>query len=997
MSKIDSEEAFQSASAPISLPVEIPDFRGPFHLTKLTAIRPNVLSKRYYLEDGRLRKKTAAALSEGRIKTLTLKAPEDLQQVLAGLSHADALMLGTATDPNAAQIVARRMLLESSGPGVVARTADNFRYSEGGGFLFLDHDGLPGGRYLSLEEILDCLYKLCPALRGIKLIAFPSSSSHICRTDTDEDLTGARGIHLYIPVADGRDIPRAGAVLNALSWRAGQGFIMIAQNGNRLLRTFFDTAVWQPNRLIFASGAICGNGLAQRRGLPILINPDGADALDTGGALPALDEATLELVKALQNHARAEKKAEADAIQAAWLQEKRPALLRALGTAPHVRETRKSLIAAVEDRILESDFMLLVRRPGETGFKPRSVREVLADRLGHHRAITLDPIEPDYNGHAEVGMLFLDGHKPVLHSMAHGGATYQLKGTRRVINVAPGDLHEAMQAAIAHMSEDSRFYNWGDMLTTVHRGERVVLDEYGLEYLLAGSLAFRAPNRRGDLVAIEMPPRMLAQLVRPSAVRQLRPLLAVLTHPTITGDGKLLERPGYHEGPQFYLDYDSENWPSVRTELTDAEARDLIETIWAPFRGFPFVDSASRGAVIAGILTAILRASFETAPAFASVAPDVGSGKTIAMQAVVSIASGTHAAVTPPYIGDESELRKQLTSTALSGSMYLLIDNAEDMSSIPTLQAFLTGTGWNDRQLSTNRMLRDLPIRIFFGMTGSNLSFSRDMQRRVISWRIDPQVQNAASRMFTWSPTETALTNRKEIITAALGLVLAAQKADLPPVTEHLGSYTTWERIVRTTLRYIERVSAGRFADPVPRTLENTAENDETRALHHLHIALLDSFGWEPFSASDVLHETQRAVPTELSDALTGATGRSEALSSKSIGRYMRRFVDRPVWGLVLRVIPGQKALVYRLESHEPSEKSPAQMAFEYLAEKLGIPGELFEQDLEIGGRLCRVEAIDQLHSERPIRVRDVSKNEVRIISVDDLQSAMAEFSTPTG
>lgn len=967
-----------------------------FSFTKLIAPKPKVLSKRYRLVDGALKKTTAAALPSGRIETVTIATPEGLVDVLASLTHEEALMMGVPVDPTAFRIVTRRMLASQTAIGTIARTTEHFKFPEGGGFIFFDHDGLPDGQYFSEEAFLEFLYSLCPALRKVKIVVSLSSSSHVCRTDTGEDLTGARGMHVFIPILEGSDAPRAGAVLKDLAWLGQHGFISIAKNGNRLFRLPFDTSVWQANRIIFASGAICGEGLEQRRGRPVVINPDGLDALDTIAALPSLDEASAALAEATRTHAKAAKQAEAEEVQARWIKEHRPKQLRKHGAQGDLREARETLITAIEEQILRPDFVVMVKRVGEAKFHARTVAEILHDKLGFHRARTLDPVEPDYNSDAEVGMLFLDGRKPVLYSMAHGGATYHLEGKRKIIEIRPGENAAVLEAVTDDILQDSVFFDYGGVLMTIAGGERVVVEEYDLEYLLSSRFTFVKPNRAGELVPVDAPPKLLRQILSSGVVRQLRPLSSVLTHPTITAKADLLNAPGYYGEQALYLDCDIDEWPDIPTTLTDDEARELIDVIWTPFRGFPFVDAVARGALLAGLWTAILRASFDITPAFASDGPEFGAGKTLLLETIVSIASGKAAVISPPFVGDESEIRKMLTSIALGGDTYLLLDNLEGYIHSPTLQAFLTGSRWNDRLLTTNRMLKGVSTRIFMAMTASNISFSGDLQRRVISWRIDPAMERGAGRVFDWCPKETGISMRREIITAVLGLTLAAQNAGLPPVTESLGSFTAWERIVRTTLRYIENLTDGHFADPVPRTLDTTAANDDTRSLRHLHLALLEAFGWDRFTAHDLLKAGLHNDRSDIADAIAGATGRSERLSSKNIGRYMRRFADRPVWGIVLRVIPGQKALVYRLEPHAADETSPAQIAFKALSETVGVPPDLYGRLFKLHAGIYRVEAIDRTAGKGPVVAKHIVTGERCIFSLTEVEDALCDGPTST-
>lgn len=124
-----------------------------------------------------------------------------------------------------------------------------------------------------------------PGLSDAAMLWWPSASSHICDRTTGEDLTGLRGQRLYLMVRDAADIPRAGAALADRLWAAGHGRVVPSAAGTPLERCPVDTAVWQPERLDFAAGAICMDGLEQRRGAPVLI-PGTTGIVDTRVALP---------------------------------------------------------------------------------------------------------------------------------------------------------------------------------------------------------------------------------------------------------------------------------------------------------------------------------------------------------------------------------------------------------------------------------------------------------------------------------------------------------------------------------------------------------------------------------------------------------------------------------------------------------------------------------------------------------------------------------------
>ena len=90
------------------------------------------------------------------------------------------------------------------------------------------------------------------------------------------------------------------------------------------------------------------------------------------------------------------------------------------GDEPHGRErveAERTLSSALSG-VLFGDFEITLSG------KTVSVGAVLDDRERFHGALTLDPLEPAYQGGKVTGKLYLFGAQAVLHSFAHGGRTY---------------------------------------------------------------------------------------------------------------------------------------------------------------------------------------------------------------------------------------------------------------------------------------------------------------------------------------------------------------------------------------------------------------------------------------------------------------------------------------------------------------------------------------------------------------------------------------------
>lgn len=167
-----------------------------------------------------------------------------------------------------------RKIFEQTAPekqsGIFTRTNDHFEWPDGPAIFMIDIDPEEGQAAPSMDESISTMHAICPEIRDAPKIWWPSSSSYIYREDGTE-LTGLRGQRIYVPVDDGREIPRLAKTLWMRSWARGFGYIRLGASGQRLKRSVFDDAVYQPSRLDFAAGASTGAGLYQKRGQPVVI------------------------------------------------------------------------------------------------------------------------------------------------------------------------------------------------------------------------------------------------------------------------------------------------------------------------------------------------------------------------------------------------------------------------------------------------------------------------------------------------------------------------------------------------------------------------------------------------------------------------------------------------------------------------------------------------------------------------------------------------------
>jgi len=383
------------------------------------------LTKTYRLEGEELKKGTEAHLYEGRVGVESVADVTDFATVLSSLEHYKALTYGRTERGGPVYSAARYEKLGCP-EGAVTRSNAHFHWPDGPGVLMLDYDPQTGQKALTKDEFLSRVFEAAPALAACGYVWTPSSSSHIFNADTGEDLTGLKGQRLYFLVGDATDIPRAGDALFQRLWLAGHGFYQVTKSGAMLERSIIDATVWQPCRLDFASGASCTPPLVQRRGSPEVWE---GPRVNTREAIPDLEEG--ERVELGASKAREYQRTVGEAEQV----RERFTRTRAEKMVPiellmdpgaydaALADALNTVKAAVSGKhVLTKDFEIVLKT-GEVV----TVGAMLADPSRYRGAITLDPLEPDYNGGADVGKVFIDEAGAYINSMAHGRIKYILR------------------------------------------------------------------------------------------------------------------------------------------------------------------------------------------------------------------------------------------------------------------------------------------------------------------------------------------------------------------------------------------------------------------------------------------------------------------------------------------------------------------------------------------------------------------------------------------
>lgn len=882
-------------------------------VTVLTA--PHPVTKSFSLSpDGKVTKQTSAQVSSGLLDVCPLNDINEFAELLHWLKPHQCLMYGVGPQDEVRLMTQSGWLSAGCPNDAIPRTTSAFAWPSGPGVLMLDYDAPKDGtQLLTRDQLFAALFDVCPQLAECDALWMPSTSSEIYNTETGECLAGTKGQRIYFIVEDAADIPRAGKELLIHLWAAGHGHFEVSSSGSLLERGVFDATVWQTNRIDFAGGADCEHPLEQRR-VP-LIQKAAKRMVDSHAAIPT---ASTEIVAAANKH-KAAAKAVVAPVAARKRQEWRESRYE------HYSNTNPAMSSEAITRMLDfavdpqrkqllADWSITVVDPDGTHHAV-TVADILADPQRYDGMPTLDPLEPDYDGGRPVGKLFLSGRQN-LYSFAHGGVNFALCNKVVKIEKRKGCEREMADEVMAIMRDHPEIYEFGSAVVRVIDGKPVALNENSLRYWLGGVVQFyrKVLSSNGQQVEVLEDPadKLFKMILSPGVPRNFKRLNAVISAPTLRPGGTPLIRPGYDASTGLLLEIKDEDMAPVPLVPTAAQATAALKKLWYPFESFPFVDEYAKAAHLVALLTAAVRPTVRSSPAFGYDAPTQGSGKTLLAKCVAVLATGCEPEVYP-HITDDAEMRKRLFAALLAGEKIVLLDNILGTFDSPALAAMLTSEMYKDRVLGRSET-PTVPNNAMVFLTGNNLTVAGDMNRRVITCRIDAQTETPFTRSFNVDPLTYCFHRRQEMVAAALTLIRFYLSSGVTrPGKGRLASFEEWDDLVRQTVIYLGKaIASGEFGDVMHLIEENQAIDPEREALGVLLRALKASFGNRPFTANDVYS----ACMSGMSDPETNEGKLLEAVVSVSpnpklsvvgIGKTLKYKRDRISDGLQLKSVSDNK------------------------------------------------------------------------------------------
>lgn len=834
-------------------------------LTRLTSADGRPLSKEYYLENGQLMKKVSPALGKGRYETVLLFSLLEMCDVLEKSSVDQALMYSVNAVSPSGLITTQQLLDRSVGrdiPGISSRSKKFFQHANAPGIVAIDYDPPKGLKPLTREELVEILCRAEPALKTTALVWSASASTFLYGSTSQEELRGSGGQRIYLAIRDASDTKRFMETLSVRLWLIQAGRIAVSSSGARLKRTLVDLALANPVQPDFVGGASCGAGVVQRRPKPICIWE--GDPLATQ-ALPRLTRLELQQYSALIEVAMKSAEPEAARRREEWRKAQSARIVETILEQNDASDLDLDAMMLAEKRafdvldkalyhMLAGDFIVQLA----TGEK-LSVAQILKASDKYDGALTLDPLEPDYDGGRVVGKLYLGGKRPQLFSMAHGGATYFLADEKPKIELGEGRIGEYFADTLDVLRKHPAVFDSGDSLVQVLEDGRLeTFIPHNFIRFLAETINFVTSrlNSTGGVIYKSVDPteKLANMLLASPRQRGLRHLSAVVSAPLMLPDGSILSEQGYNKATGLYLKVIGDGWDAIPVDPTDAQLRDAYATLWHPFSMYPWADPIDASVALAGLLTACVRLGLSSAPAFGFDAPSASSGKTKAARVLCSLVDGRESAIVGyPSCSNDQEMSKMLVTKAMEGARSLLIDNVIGIFESAAFAAAMTTSTIEGRILGKSQMTGSLPCRMMTTITGNNLILGSDCSQRVIIARINARDERPHQRGFKFDPVDYAVENRCRIIVAGLTLLQGFVRAGMPRSSQKISRFAEWDRLVRQCVLWLQPKLGLDIADPLD-AIERNRDSDPALESHDWMLRGLEAvFGGSSFTAKDLM------------------------------------------------------------------------------------------------------------------------------------------------
>lgn len=350
-----------------------------------------------------------------------------------------------------------------------------------------------------------------------------------------------------------------------------------------------------------------------------------------------------------------------------------------------------------------------------------------------------------------------------------------------------------------------------------HVVARPVIDEHDVDSLapaLAAQIDFRVLKIRRDKKGNEFqvseksapPTPIVRQVLRLNRYPGVPVLAGIVDGPFIRADGSICNQRGFDHQTGWFLSGHVDGL-DVPNKPTDVDAIGSIELLMRITGQFPFKNTRQHAGWIAALLTLVARPSIDgPVPAFLLTSNNKGTGKTLLIHLLHTIAFGRQAADNVPPQGDDTgrEWQQTLFSFARAGVPFVWFDELEAGSSAgnPTLNKYLTSRTAQERRFHTQDQ-QECPWNGVIFLSGNSLGIASDCARRIVpivleTMELDPHTRKPEQFEIP-DILQYARDDRAALLTAAFTILRwqIQNGKQTPDGLSGFASFEAWSKLVR--------------------------------------------------------------------------------------------------------------------------------------------------------------------------------------------------------
>ena len=382
-------------------------------------------------------------------------------------------------------------------------------------------------------------------------------------------------------------------------------------------------------------------------------------------------------------------------------------------------------------------------------------------------------------------------------------------------------------------------------------------------------------------------------------------ITALVKHPVLTADGHLSCLRGFDPLTHLYHLYDAKKYEKETwSTLTKDDALKSAQILEGLLEEFPAERDVDKSAMMAAVLSAVMRPTLESCPLVTVDGNGPGTGKTSFCQMLSILATGATQSVST-FPKDESESTRTIFARLLDASGVVLFDNAsQPLRDYDSLCACLTSAEFSARTVRSAHTGTASTNAIFM-INGNNLSVEGDLRRRVLFIHMEGD-ENTICRTFKRPDLKRAVKrNLVKYQIAALKLIAAYLQSDAPrPCARNLVGFEHWSRYCREPLLWLG------YADPLSRTFQLcrfVVDMGTGRSpAEELVDLLFPIFEKKGFFATDVIDYIDNHREDDVCKQMRWHLGRMDCIidgviNARSLGNRLTKYCDRSSAGHVLK------------------------------------------------------------------------------------------------